>query len=77
MTQGTFEQLAYTKLKQYGTSNISQVRQYESNIVTMNEWETREALQFSNVRDMRQYIHAAQYAKLPGSFPYKNQHWRL
>ena len=37
----------------------------------MNEWVTRAALQFSNVHDMRQYTHAAQYAKLPGSFPYK------
>ena len=37
----------------------------------MNEWATREALQFSNVHDMRQYTHAAQYAKLPGSFPHK------
>ena len=71
LTQRTFGKLAYTKLTQYGTTIISQVRQYESNIDTMNEWATREALQFSNVRDMRQYIHAAQYAKLTGSFPYK------
>ena len=43
----------------------------------MNEWETRAALQFGNVHDMRQYAHAAQYEKLPDSFPYKNQHFRL
>ena len=41
----------------------------------MNEWATRAALQISNVHDMRQYTHATQYAKLPGSFPYKNQHF--
>ena len=77
LAQRTFGQLAYTKLTQYGIAIISQVRQYESNIDTMNEWVTREALQFSNVCDMRQYIYAAQYAKLPGSFPYKNQHCGL
>ena len=53
LTQRTFGQVAYTKLTQYGIAIISQVRQYERNIDTMNERATREALQFSNVHDMR------------------------